>query len=189
MCVFSLAIALSCCSRGNIRHTDFELIGLEYDQSLDRDKIISLIRNTMQEVVDLTSLGDLWLFSRSFLELENFSHELIVIAIELLESGKFNEEEKFIIVYATLNVDFDIRRHFVRNMAITFRNGKIGENLMLMGGFLPLPGVYRHIENYRDPILREALSVILGTRGISTGMKEIAQLILNGELLQHIRGF
>ena len=188
LCILFFAIVLSHCSREELKHTDLRLMGLEYDQSVDKDTLILLIRNAPQEVNLSPTPSSLW-FSPSFLELERLSHELLAVAIELLESGEFTEYEKFAILYATLNVDFDIRKYFVRNLAITFRNGKIDELLMFRGGFFPLPGIYHLMENYKDPVLREALGIILRTRGISSAMREAAQLILSGEYLRRLRGF
>ena len=178
---------LACCSKEKPGHLDLRLIGLEYDQSVEKSRIVGLIRNIPQEVI-LDTTPVCLLFSESYLKLEGYAHELLAIAMDLLESGEFASDEKWAIIIAIQNtVELDIYKYFLRNLVVSFRDGKIiGEKAFdITVQDLVLWAVDRRIiDNYGDPVIREALNILLRTRGLKRHAREAIRLILRGDLAE-----
>jgi len=150
----------------------------------NKDIIIKLIRNVPQEV----GLTIVWDFksSNSFLELEECSSNLLDIAIELLESDELNSIEKQIITYAIQDVDFGKFKFFLRDLAISFVNGKIDE-CFVSYCFFPEDWSYRVIENYKDPIIREAFNICLKSSRTSSSLKRYIKLAKRGKLWKNVQ--
>jgi len=178
----TFCIVFANCSRLDYSPIDLRLVGLEYDHPIGREKIIELIRNVPQEVGIIAPV-DLW-FSMSFLELTNHSSELLALALDLFGSGELTPIEMFVVIHAVQDIDFDIYRHFLRNLAISFRRGEIAseyaEDLVISSFAASMTRVEELFENYNDEILREALKILLRYRQLDSYFRESIEILLGG---------
>jgi len=162
---------------------------MEYDIIKDENNdikniLIELIKNVPQEV-GLTIALDLK-YSESFIKLENYSYELLFFAIELFESDDLCLNEKFIISFIVQKAEFDIFKYLLRDLAISFRNGKIDEEIIIWILF-PEDFNYYIINNYNDVIVRESLNLILRSNKSSSDLKYAIRLLLDGTLFREMQ--
>jgi len=150
----------------------------------DRDILIQLIKNVPQEV-SLTIIWDLKR-SKSFLELEKKACELLTIALELLESDELHPIEKQTVIIAIQDVEFDIFKYFLRDVARSFNNQKINYEELFVT-FFPYNWNFNVYKNYRDPILREALNILLENDRTSPGFKTLIKKTLSGKMWREKR--
>ena len=147
-----------------------------------RNEFIELAKNVRIEMpYTIMWIGDL-MHSSSFLQLKKYSCELLSFAVGLFEGDELNVAEKITIAYAIWFAEFNLFRYFFRDFARSFKNGNIdGETFERMLLIIILDDLDLHvIRNHRDPIIREALRIILGTNGISRDSRELIREILRG---------
>ena len=150
---------------------------LHIDTSMEKN--LFLIKNVSKEV-SLTTTWELK-YSKSFLELEENSNELFIKSLRLLEGDKLSLVEKQIIIFAIQNIDFSEYKYFLRDLAKSYKNGKIDECIVECS-FYPDGWNNRIIKNYKDPIIKEALSICLNNNQISNNFKKMIKKTLNGNL-------
>ncbi|MCL2522970.1 MAG: hypothetical protein FWE36_08955, partial [Erysipelotrichales bacterium] len=169
----------SACSRKEYISLEDKLRSLNMEENVNRNKLIELVKNVPQEI----NLYLVWDFkkSKSFLELEKYSYELLSIAIDLFESDELYLSEKQVIAFAIQNVKFDIFKYFFRDLARGFRAGSIDEEIIIWHIF-PEEYNYYIIENYKDPIIREALNIVLNSNRVNHDLRYAIQLVLDGTL-------
>jgi len=151
----------------------------------NKEELKILIKNVPQEVKG-TTVWD-FKYSESFLKLEEYSYELLEVALELLKSDELDLQEKEIIVYVVQNVDLERLKYFFRDLAICLKDGKIDEYLVDIC-ILPRDNwSYVLMRNYKDPVIREAFNICLKCDKINPDFKDLIQLAKCGELWSIVR--
>ena len=185
--IIFIAILLACSRADSMDAEGKHLIMMEVksDVMVDKDRFVELIKNVQHEA----KLTIVWDFknSKSFLEIENCSNELIYIALDLLEMDELSLVEKQIVVYAIQNVELDIFKYFLLDLAISFNNEKIDEYL-IDHCFFPRDGwSYQVIENYNNPMIKRALKTCIKSNKINSNLRENMQLVLKGKTWKEIK--
>jgi len=170
--------------RKKINHKD-EFIQDYFYNMENNEVILELIKNVPNEI-SITIVWD-YKYSNSFIKLEEYSYKLLGFAINLFENDELNLNEKQIIAYAIQNVEIGIYKYFLKDLAISFNNGNIEEYLVDHCLFPRDNWGHMVIKYYRDPIIREALNIILESNESSPQLKNLVQLTLKGTLWQNMR--
>jgi hypothetical protein len=155
------------------------------DDMGSKDKLIELVKNASQEK-RYTIAWD-YKYSESFVELEKHSYELLDITLELLENDGLNSTQKGIVIYAIQNIEFEKFKYFLRDLAISYSEGKIDENLVDHCFFPRDDWSHLVIRNYKDPIIREALKICAKSDRIGPYFRNFIRLVLRGKVWEKVR--
>lgn len=164
------------------------IIGVNSDEATDIKKmeIIELAKRVRDEI-SVTISWDLK-SSESFLEMEKYSYQILSNIIEILEDKELSADYKWVIIYSIQDVEFKYLKYILRDIAISFRDGKIDEELVIHC-FFPDGWNYNVIQNYKDPIIREALKACLKSNIISTDFKDGIKSVLRGTAWREIKKY
>jgi hypothetical protein len=148
--------------------------------------IIGLIRQTNEDVVDLTVPLDLF-NSRAFLILRGNADTILDKTIDLLTDKTLSIQEKRILIFVLQKaVRFNRYKYFLNELSICYLNMEIPE-LIVQQAFFPNEWNFEVIENYKDPIIRTALNNCLQKEDISNVFKKDIEETLNGYALKTIK--
>ena len=186
---FLLILFLGCFKKEFVSIMEYHGVLLDEDRvavtNMDIDEMIKLIKKANKESGQTTPWD--YKYSESFLELEKRSNELLDIGIRLLESDELDFYEKQTIVYAIHLVEFEKLKYFLKDLAISFSNGKVDENIVDHCFFPKSNWSHVVIKNFRDPIIKEAFSICIKSGRISPSLKNYIQLALRGRLWKNVK--
>jgi hypothetical protein len=177
--IFVLAL-LACSKRDDEMAIKNEMCILMEPSGDVNVKKIKVLAKDVNKETSITVIWDLN-YSESFLELEKYSYQILANIVELLEDDELNGDDKFVLAYAMQNVEFKYLKYYLRDIAISYKNGKIDEDIVGHCFFPEDDWNYVVIQYYKDPIIRESLKICLSNNKIDPFFKEEIRVVLKGK--------
>jgi hypothetical protein len=147
-----------------------------------KEKILLIER----KVVDLTTTADLWGVSH-FIEISENGNEYLDDAFGLVTGDDLTTQQKVILLYSLQKTDIDYYKYFLKNIAVLFKQNKIEEIIIFQAFGYMAEWSYHVIENYRDPIVQEAIDLCLEKETISDKLEDWLKDIRTGRSWRRMR--
>ena len=177
---FILVLLISCIKRSHVSTEGISgelpempsIIYVNENHVSRRSELIELIRKVPYPDEPQQFIWEILRGTESFLELENYSEELLGYALDLFQDDALTRDEKRVVAYIMLGIDFEQYKYLLRDVAVYFVEGKIDR---FLAGFLFFPGHTGYgasINNFGDPVLREALETYIKSDEIRAETRE-----------------